>query len=115
MTLSAASPYVPTVAELPTVTTMDALNDALAAVRRRGTEPGHLSIDLSEVRFILVECLMTIIAETAVRQRAGLATTFRLPISRDTRSFLREWEFAKTFRLATGLSFMGLVERDNLS
>lgn len=94
---------------------MDQLNAALHSARGPQDElPSGLILDLEETSFILVECLVAIIAEVAQRQRAGLTTRMRLPLSRDVRGFLREWGFARAFGKATGVGLMSLVERDNL-
>lgn len=86
--------------------------------------PGHfgsvelapsLVIDMENVEFILIECLVALIAEIGQRERAGLATAIRLPLSRHTRGFLRDWSFPQAFRRTTGISLMSLVDRDNLA
>jgi hypothetical protein len=96
--------------------TMAYLNDELGRLHANNEEgPANLIIDLEEVRFILVECLTTLISEVSARLRAGFQTRIRLPLSRDVRGFLRDWEFSHAFLKSTRVTLRELSDQDNLS
>ncbi|HEX8535469.1 MAG TPA: hypothetical protein VF662_15000 [Allosphingosinicella sp.] len=107
------SPQV--VVDLAGFVSMDAFNRAMQSLHPPGGKlPAQALINLEDTTHILVECLTALIAEVAQRQRAGLTTTFRLPLSRAVRGFMRTWGFARAFRNATGLALMTAVESDSL-
>ena len=97
--------------DLDPLTEMQKLNAAFAAMRAQSaSDPARLCIDMSRVDFILVECLMTLVAEISRRQERGLGTTLRLPQSERVRAFLREWDFPIVVKQITGITFYDLVD-----
>jgi hypothetical protein len=70
----------------------------------------ELTIDMSAVRFMHVDCVTPLIAEFAARHKLKLATRLRLPRSLEVRQALRTWDFARAIRLVTGMKFIDIVD-----
>ncbi|MGE0751470.1 MAG: hypothetical protein AB7K64_12900 [Variibacter sp.] len=96
--------------QFPSTTTPLELDELLQRVHHAKVDsPQALLLDLSGVRFLLVECLPALISEIAARHAAGLKTAIRLPQHPDVRGILRTWRFPQALRNVTDVQFVDYV------